>query len=126
MAIALFPKCPLCGATYLSMSGIAAMPQLPGYYWVFPVLVLMMVINLGSLWLQARARRRWAGFGLAAAGAAAILIASALRGLEAALPVGVALTAAGSLLGVLLTRSRKPEGAGQAPQGGPTTARRWL
>ena len=122
VAVALFPKCPLCGATYLSMSGIAAMPQLPGYYWFFPVLAIMMVINLGSLGLQARARRRWAGFGLAVAGTAIILIVSAVRGLEAAMPVGVALTAAGSLLSVFLTRSRtaigKPEGTGQASQGG--------
>lgn len=116
VALALFPKCPLCGATYLSLSGIVAVPQMPGHYWLYPVLALMLVVNLGSLWLQARARQRWSGFGLAAAGAVLMLTASTVRGLDAALPVGAALAAMGSVLGVMAagrptaTRSRHTAG----------------
>ena len=101
LALALFPKCPLCGATYLSLSAITVLPQMPGYYWMFPVLVVMLIVNLASLGLQALALRRWLGFGLALSGSAMIVGPGVALGWESAMIGGVLLTAAGSLVGIV-------------------------
>lgn len=101
LALALFPKCPLCGATYLSLSAITVLPQMPGYYWMFPVLVAMLMVNLASLGLQALALRRWLGFGLALSGSAMIVGPGVALGWESAMIGGVLLTAAGSLVGIV-------------------------
>lgn len=101
LALALFPKCPLCGATYLSLSAITVLPQMPGYYWMFPVLVAMLIVNLTSLGLQALALRRWLAFGLALSGSAMIVGPGVALGWEPAMLGGVLLTAAGSMVGVV-------------------------
>ncbi len=101
MALAVFPKCPLCWAAYLSMSGIAGLEAIPYSPWLKPLLALLMSINLFSVWLRSRSARRWSGFCWAAAGALAI-VASRIASSRAPLAGwGVALTMAGSLLSVL-------------------------
>ena len=98
IAVALFPKCPICGMTYLSLSGIAAMPLLPAFYWLFPLLTLLMFANLVSLWVLARQRQRYAAFGLALAGTALLLGGGDAFSISFAPELGVALMAMGALV----------------------------
>jgi protein SCO1 len=74
LLIAFFPKCPMCWAAYLSMFGIASVQNLPYVPSLFPVLIGLLVVHLGSLWWRGRAQRRMAGFNLALAGSVLILI----------------------------------------------------
>ncbi len=100
LAAALFPKCPVCWAAYLSVFGIASLERLPYSPWLLPLLAGLMVVNLASLWLQRRAQKRMAGFYLAAAGTFTIVGPGISLELEYASLAGVLLTLAGSLLGV--------------------------
>lgn len=103
LAAALFPKCPLCAATYLSLSGLAAMPHLPAFYWLFPLLVLLMLANLVSMWLGARRRKRYAGLCLAIGGTAVILIGGVAFSISFAPGLGVALMLTGAFVSVVET-----------------------
>lgn len=107
---AFFPKCPMCWAAYLSLFGIASLERLPYSPWLQPLFVGLMLVNLASLWLRARAAGTYVGFGLAAAGA--LVVGGLVLGLgwSGAAPAGIALTLVGSLLGVF----RKPRKARSA------------
>jgi len=102
-AVAFFPKCPICWAAYLSVFGIAGLNQIPYSPWLRPVFVLVMLINLASVWLRARVTRRLNGFYLVTSGALAIVVSKIVPGWERAAAWGVALTLAGSLLSALST-----------------------
>ncbi len=106
LALALFPKCPLCGATYLSLSGIIAMPQLPAFYWLFPLMLALVIVNLGSIWYQAHRRRRYLSFVIAALGTALLVGPGLALEIPYALGAGIALVMAGSLIGI--TQMEKP------------------
>ena len=100
---ALFPKCPVCWASYLSVFGIAGIEQIPYASWMYPVLVTMMLLNLASLWWRSRSTERMSGFYLAALGALAI-VATKTNLVPGLSPMwGVGLTLAGS---VVSARSR--------------------
>jgi protein SCO1/2 len=94
---AFLPKCPMCWAAYLSMFGIAGLGWAPYFRWLFPVLISLMLINLGSLWLRGFRRGSLLGFYIAAAGACAVALGM-YQNLSFAAPVGVILTVTGSLL----------------------------
>lgn len=87
---ALFPKCPMCWAAYLSAFGIASVQSLAYSKWIFAVLIALMLVNLVSLWK----RGRMAALSFAAAGALAIFAFDAKL-------TGVMLTMIGSLVAVL-------------------------
>lgn len=109
IAVALFPKCPVCWAAYLSMLGIAGLERIPYAPWLQPLLASVMVINVGSVWLRGRATRRLAGPCLVTAGALAIILARLPPiGWESLAPVGIALTLTGSILSALCTTSPAP------------------
>lgn len=97
LGAALFPKCPLCWSSYLSMLGVAGVERIPYAPWLLPLLAVGVLVNLGSLALRARSTGRWGGC-LAAAAGAALLAASKLdlAGQEIGF-AGVALVLAGSL-----------------------------
>ena len=100
VAMALFPKCPLCGATYLSVSGIAALPMLPTWTWLFPALLVAASINLAGVGLLALRRRQWGPFALALAGA--LLTCGGLAFEESFVTgTGVALSLAASFAAVM-------------------------
>ena len=46
LALAFFPKCPICWAAYLSVFGIAGLDRIPYSPWLQPVLAKAMLINL--------------------------------------------------------------------------------
>ncbi len=100
VGVALFPKCPICWAGYLSLFGIAGLQRIPYIPWLQPVLFAVMLINLGSIWLRARATRRMSGFYLVSAGAVAIVVSKLDPALGRAAYLGIALTLAGSLMSV--------------------------
>jgi protein SCO1/2 len=108
LAVAFFPKCPVCWAAYLSTFGIAGLERIAYVPWLQPLLVLVMLINLASLWVRGRATGRMSGFYLAAAGALTILTSTRFDGMEAAAVWGVAMTVAGSLVGALSAEKRLP------------------
>lgn len=105
LAVAFFPKCPLCWAAYLSLFGVAGLHQIPYSPWLQPVFVLVVLANLASVWLRGRSTGRMGGFYFVCAGALLIFVAR-LGGPEQAAFVGVALTLAGSLLSALSARRR--------------------
>jgi protein SCO1 len=97
---ALVPKCAACWGMYLSALGVAGlerMPYLPGFW---PLLVVALGVNLGSLWLRGRVERRQLGLYVSATGALTMLALGLWTGLAVARPVGIGLMLVGSVLGV--------------------------
>ncbi|HKI00765.1 MAG TPA: SCO family protein [Thermoanaerobaculia bacterium] len=107
LAVAFFPKCPVCWAAYLSFFGVAGLERIPYSPWLQPVLAAVMLINLASLWLRGRSTGRMSGFYLAGTGALAIIVSKTGPGWENAALWGGALTLAGSLLGALAPSFRR-------------------
>jgi len=110
LAIAFFPKCPICWAAYLSVFGIAGLDRIPYAPWLQPVLALIMLINLGSVWLRSRATHRMLSFYFAVGGVAVILISKLSHGWEKFAICGVLLTLAGSVLSALGTSKKRQPG----------------
>jgi protein SCO1 len=99
IAFAFFPKCPFCWAAYLSVFGIAELERIPYLPWLKPVFLALMLLNLFSIWLRSRITRRITGFLFAASGGFAILLATALPGLQQTVTwMGIISTIAGSSL----------------------------
>jgi protein SCO1/2 len=117
LGVAFFPKCPVCWAAYLSVLGIAGLERIPYSSWLQPVLIAVMLINLGSLWLRGRATGRMRGFYLAGAGALAIVVSRLGPGWENAAVWGVVLTLAGSLLSALSPWNRRLAAPGRPSPG---------
>jgi protein SCO1/2 len=107
IAVAFFPKCPVCWAGYMSMLGIASLGQIPYSPWLQPVFVVVMLINLGSVWVRGRSTGRMSPFYLVSAGALAILVSRQGPGVEKAAAWGVGLTFAGSMLSALSVRKSR-------------------
>jgi hypothetical protein len=91
------------------MFGIAGLGQVPYSPWLQPVLVIVMLINLASVWIRGRATGRMIPFYLVSAGALAIAISKQGPGWEKVAVWGIALTFAGSMLSALsATKGRSP------------------
>lgn len=101
LGLALFPKCPFCWAAYLSLLGIAGLQSIPYSPWLQPVLAILLLSNLASIWFRARTTSRMMPFYLVTAGALAIIASKAFTGLNAAGLIGVILTLAGSVWSTL-------------------------
>jgi len=97
LGLALFPKCPFCWAAYLSLFGIAGLQSIPYSPWLQPVLAVLLLSNLTSIWFRARATHRLLPFYLVTAGALVLIASKAFTGLPAAGYIGVFLTLAGSV-----------------------------
>lgn len=122
-ALALLPKCPICGATYLSLSGLAALPYLPGWVSAWPVVALLLLLNLGALAWIARGKRNWAPLAWSSAGAASILGPGLALGYDVAIWVGLVGTAIGSVLAVKGASTRRAllKASGRADMGNPVS-----
>lgn len=109
LGVAFFPKCPVCWAGYMSMFGIASLGQVPYSPWLQPVLVVVMLINLASVWIRGRSTGRMSPFYLVSVGVLAIVMSKRGFGLEKAAVWGVAFTFAGSMLSALsVAKGRSP------------------
>jgi protein SCO1 len=97
LALALFPKCPFCWAAYLSLFGIVGLGSIPYSPWLQPVLAILLLSNLTSIWFRARATGRMLPFYLVTAGAITLVASKAFAGPDAAAFLGVALTLVGSV-----------------------------
>jgi protein SCO1/2 len=100
LAVAFFPKCPMCWAAYLSLFGVAGVEWLETSSWLLPLLVVVMLLNVGSLWWIGQKSGRRLGFYLAALGASTLLVLELWLDVPYASLVGIALSFAGSLLSV--------------------------
>ena len=96
VGLALFPKCPLCWAAYISLFGIAGLESIPYSPWLQPVLAIMLLLNMTSVWFRARSTARMMPFYLVTAGALAVVFSKILNFDAAAVP-GILLTLTGSL-----------------------------
>lgn len=106
LGLALFPKCPLCWAGYMSLFGIAGLEGIPYSPWLQPLLAVVIAINLASVWLRARATGRMMGFMLVSAGALTIVL-SKVSGMQKAAIGGVLLTLVGSFVSTFATRNHE-------------------
>lgn len=100
LGAAFFPKCPFCWAAYASLFGVVGLEQIPFSPWLYPVLILVMLINLLSVWLRCQSTKKMYGFYFVFAGAVAIL-AGSFWNLPLAATSGVISTFAGSLISAL-------------------------
>ncbi len=103
LLLALLPKCPICGATYLSSSGLLALPYLSGWEKSWPVILLLLIINLAAMAWFAHARKRWLSLAWSVAGAVALIGPGLAFGNATAMVLGAAFTAVGSLLAAAVT-----------------------
>ena len=106
LAFALFPKCPICWATYMSLLGVAQLAYVPYSPWMQPALLGVLLINLVSVWWRGRSTRRMAGFYLVTAGALAVVATKLDLFSEQAALVGVMLTLAGSVASTWSTKKQ--------------------
>ena len=97
LGLALFPKCPFCWAAYLSLFGIAGLESIPYSPWLQPVLAILLLSNLTSVWFRARTTGRMLPFYLVTAGAITIILSKAFAAPIAASFLGVLLTLIGSI-----------------------------
>ena len=101
IAVAFFPKCPICWAAYLSMLGVTGLSQIPYSPWLQPIFVILMVANVASVWWRGRATGRVIGPVLVTLGALSILASRFDSGSVKLAAAGIILTLAGSLLSVV-------------------------
>lgn len=108
IGVAIFPKCPICWAAYMSMFGIAGLGQIPYSPWLWTLLIVVMLVNLLVVWWRGRSTGSMLAFCLSFAGAGTIVITKTVSGWEFIAYLGVLLTMAGSVLSALGPRRRKP------------------
>jgi protein SCO1/2 len=109
VALAFFPKCPICWAAYMSVFGIVGLDRIPYSPWLQPVLAVVLLINLGSVWLRARSTERMLAFYLASAGVIVLIASKLVHGFDKVTFIGVGLTLAGSLLSSLSTNKGRQQ-----------------
>lgn len=108
LAVAFFPKCPICWAAYLSLFGIAGLNQVPYSPWLQPVLVTVMLINIFSVWFRARFTGRWWPLYMVSAGALLIVIGRMEFAWEKVAIPGIVMTLAGSLWNAVNSARLRP------------------
>ena len=107
LGLALFPKCPLCWAAYMSFFGIAGLGSIPYSPWLQPVLALLMILNVTAVWFRTRSTGRLMPFYLVLLGALILITAKMFVGFAPAAVAGVVLTLVGSLWSPLSAVNRR-------------------
>jgi protein SCO1/2 len=102
LGFAFFPKCPFCWAAYLSVFGIAGLEQIPYLPWLKPLFVVLMLLNVFSVWVRSRTTRRATALVVVLAGALAIALSRIVPDLaQLGAWLGVGLTLTGSFLSAM-------------------------
>lgn len=101
LLIAVFPKCPVCWATYMSAFGIAGMKEIPYSPWLVPLFVLGIGVNLWFLYRARYKRNGLVPFWVSVFGAASLLICGLWLNLNMGMYVGILFILLGSVLNSL-------------------------
>ncbi len=101
IAVAFFPKCPVCWAAYLSMFGIAGLNSIPYSPWLLPVFYGIMGINLIILFSYAKRRNGYLPFYVSLTGAVFLLGLGLTMKIGYCLYIGIILVFLGSVLNSL-------------------------
>lgn len=101
LPIALLPKCPICGATYLSASGLGALPLLDGWVMFWPVALILLSANVLLVVRTARRSGRLLPAAVAACGALLMAVPGLAFGSPTELVLGFVLVALGSVMSVV-------------------------
>lgn len=101
VSIVFFPKCPLCLTAYLSVLGITNIQVLQFAPWMLPVLFVLLVINLCSLFKGADKGNGLLPFFLSLSGALCIFFFGLLLNIPMLRYAGTALILSGSVLNSL-------------------------
>ena len=107
VAVVFFPKCPLCWAAYMSFFGIAGVESIPYSPWLQPLLAILLLFNLTSVWFRARSTGRMLPFYLVTLGALAIITSKVFAGLDPLGMTGVVFTLAGSVWSTIAATNRR-------------------
>lgn len=101
LLIAMFPKCPVCWAAYMSAFGIAGMKSIPYSPWLIPLFVLGIGVNL---WILYRARNKRNGLTpvwFSGLGAVSLLIGGLWLDIRSGMYAGILFILLGSILNSL-------------------------
>jgi protein SCO1/2 len=104
IAVALFPKCPVCWATYFSLFGALGLGTVPYSPWLRPVLIAAVLLNLSSVIWRSVITRRVLPAALVMLGTMTLLMTQAGIEFPGQLWAGGLLTFAGSAASVSLRR----------------------
>jgi protein SCO1 len=115
LLLALFPKCPICGVAYLSLTGMAVLPSLPGPYLWLPVLLALLAANVAGLWWSGRGGTYRTGLLMTTGGAGLSVIAGFGLQVDAGLWTGLALVTAGALSTLWKMRNSRSVSSPSAP-----------
>lgn len=105
VAVAIFPKCPVCWATYFGLFGALGLGTVPYSPWLRPVLLVAVLLNLASVAWRSVATRRMLPAYLVMLGTATLLLAQAGVEFPGQLWASGLLTLVGSVASVSLRRS---------------------
>jgi protein SCO1/2 len=98
LLVALFPKCPLCWAAYLSSFGLSGLSFIPYSPWLYPIILTVVAFNFYVLFKRAYRRKYYLPCMLSAGGMLLIMLVGGLFKMHLALYTGVVFVLAGSLL----------------------------
>jgi protein SCO1/2 len=101
LLIAVFPKCPICWAAYMSALGIAGLKDIPYAPWLVPLFALGVGVNLWILYQARHKRNGLTPFWVSSLGAASLLIGGLWLNLTTGMYVGILLILLGSILNSL-------------------------
>jgi protein SCO1/2 len=106
IAVPLFPKCPVCWATYFSLFGALGLGTVPYSPWLRPMLVVAVLFNLASVLLRSVASRWMLPSALVILGTITLLSAQTGIELPGQLWAGGLLTFVGSAASISLRRRK--------------------
>ena len=101
LLIAVFPKCPMCWAAYMSAFGIASMKNIPYSPWLIPLFGLGIGVNLWFLYRARNKRNGLVPFWVSALGAFLLLTGGIWLKMKTGLYAGILLILLGSILNSL-------------------------
>jgi len=102
LGIVFFPKCPLCWGAYLSFFGIAGLQSIPYSPWLLLFFVLLMMINLVSIFKRAKYIGRFGSFYLSLLGILLVLIPGTYFNFHIASYFGITFILISSLLNSMI------------------------
>jgi protein SCO1/2 len=98
LLFALFPKCPLCWAAYLTSFGLSGLTFIPYSPWLYPIIALAIAVNLYVMFKRAYKRKSYLPCIFSTAGLMLVMIFGGLLKIQPALYAGIFLILSGSLL----------------------------